>query len=1037
MIVARQRKAETFPSKLDHYAIITTGKISAAAQLAVQTINQEHEGSGLFAVELLAWEKITNLLRQYPDIEQQFYGSLRGEEISQMNAKLDYLATLSESAASASPANEPKSVKPLDPYSTVPPQPPNYIVRSEVYEPIIQDLLSTTSNVALTALEGMGGVGKTMVALGVCSDERIRQAFPDGIVWLTIGKQADMPLEKRIEYVAKALNSDFREYTEATYRTLMKDKAVLIVLDDVWTPGAIGPFRLYAGRSRLLYTTRDKTLSSLGDNKHEIGIVDEEHARCFLAHWSGREAKAPPEPYASHILSECQGLVLGLALIGSTLRGQPDSEWAHVVSDLKKARLKNIVRPISSQAYNTLHGCIALSVNALEREPRKRYLKLAVLLEDMSAPEKLLQCIWGEDEGEVHRTARLFVDRSLATRDAEDNIRLHDFQLDYIRGEHPKPAVLALAHSALLRSIHVIRSHPGQFTSQMSGRLLAHIAQPGVKAYLNELDRNAQRPRLRPIWPALRAAGGPDLRILEGHTAWVSAVALSCDGRFAVSGSDDQTLRVWDLEGKQPPRVLKGHLAAVNAVALTGDGRFAVSGSDDRTLRVWDLEGKQPPRVLEGHTSTVNAVALSADCRFALSGCTDGTLRVWDLEGKQPPRVLEGHTYARVLEGHTYERYTYAVYAVALSGDGRFAVSGSSDRTLRVWDLEGKQPPRILEGHSAAVNAAALSADGRFAISGSDDHTLRVWDLEGKQPPRILEGHMAAVNAVALTGDCRFAVSGSSDRTLRVWDLKGRQPPLILEGHTSGVRAVALSDDGRLAVSASYDESLVLWDLKGTQRPPTLDGRPFALSALAVSGDGRVAISDSPDQTLRVWHLEGKQPPRVLEDHTGGVCAVALSGDSRFAVSGSQDHTLRVWDLVGKQPPRILDGHTASVWAVALSGDGRFAISGSHDRTVRVWDLERKQPPRILEGHKAEIWAVALSGDGRFAVSGSDDHTLRVWDLEGNKPPRILDGYTILIRALALSGDGRVAVTGSTDGTLWVWDLEGKQPPFILEGHTA
>jgi hypothetical protein len=123
---------------------------------------------------------------------------------------------------------------------------------------------------------------------------------------------------------------------------------------------------------------------------------------------------------------------------------------------------------------------------------------------------------------------------------------------------------------------------------------------------------------------------------------------------------------------------------------------------------------------------------------------------------------------------------------------------------LRVWDLQGKQPPRILEGHTGWVSAVALSGDGRFAVSGSRDWSLRLWDLQGKQPPRVLEGHTAGVNAVTLSGDGRFAVSGSSDGSVRVWDLQGKQPPRIHGGHTDGVSAAALSFRRSAARSPLY-----------------------------------------------------------------------------------------------------------------------------------------------------------------------------------------------------------------------------------------
>jgi WD40 repeat protein len=155
---------------------------------------------------------------------------------------------------------------------------------------------------------------------------------------------------------------------------------------------------------------------------------------------------------------------------------------------------------------------------------------------------------------------------------------------------------------------------------------------------------NSLRQRLERMvgWPSPALTTGPYAcgtwdgdeppRVLEGHSNWVGRVALSADGRRAVSGSRDKTLRVWDLEGSQPPRVLEGHNNWVNSVTVSADGRMVVSGSGDKTVRVWDLQSGEPPSVLEGHSNQINSVMLSADGRRAVSGSSDKTVRVWDLE---------------------------------------------------------------------------------------------------------------------------------------------------------------------------------------------------------------------------------------------------------------------------------------------------------------------------------------------------------------------------------------------------------------------
>jgi WD40 repeat protein len=143
--------------------------------------------------------------------------------------------------------------------------------------------------------------------------------------------------------------------------------------------------------------------------------------------------------------------------------------------------------------------------------------------------------------------------------------------------------------------------------------------------------RRLGRPWFRLLHPPQTNPNPALRRVLSGHDGWVLAVALSADGRHALSGSNDKTLRWWDVHTGECRRVLAGHDKWVNAVALSSDGRHALSGSRDRTLRWWDLRTGQCRLVLERHDNDVAAVALSADGGHALSGGGDGTLRWWDL----------------------------------------------------------------------------------------------------------------------------------------------------------------------------------------------------------------------------------------------------------------------------------------------------------------------------------------------------------------------------------------------------------------------
>jgi len=163
----------------------------------------------------------------------------------------------------------------------------------------------------------------------------------------------------------------------------------------------------------------------------------------------------------------------------------------------------------------------------------------------------------------------------------------------------------------------------------------------------------------------------------------------------------------------------------IRAYAFSPDGRRALTGVNDKTVRLWDLETGRCLRVLEGHTNLVLTVAWSTDQRRALSGSADSTLRLWDVETGRCLRVLEGHTDV--------------VWNVALSADHCHALSSSEDKTVRLWDVETGHCLRVLEGHIERVLSVAWSADCSYVLSGSADSTVRLWEVQTGRCLRVLE----------------------------------------------------------------------------------------------------------------------------------------------------------------------------------------------------------------------------------------------------------------------------------------------------------
>jgi len=959
-------------------------------------------------------------------------------------------------------------------FNNAPGLPENLVRRPETLQVLRNHLFAqgTHRNIALTALHGMGGIGKTVLAQELCHDDVVQQAFPDGVFWFTIGQESSVDFGSRMKGVP-GLNRLLGEYEgeEACinqYRDVLQKRAVLIVLDDVWNANDVKRFYAESPRSRLLFTTRDASIAaSFGAREFKVELLTVAQSEEVLTLWSGWKAKPLPSA-AKEIVQECGRLPLALSMIGASLRGEPSASWTGVADHLRQADLSLIEGEVATYQHTSFLRAIEVSLEALEvksPQDKERYLALAVLPEDMEAPIQILRVLWGLDEFETRRVAKRLVELSLAQRDSgEKGIRLHDLQLDYLRRQHDDQKALALIVGAMRLSAHVIDKDPTQFSSQIIGRLLLHQYVPTIGQFIVKTADRTGKPWLRPLQAALNMPGTSLQRTLAGHSNVVTAVALTENGRLAVSASWDKTLKVWDVVSGRELHTLTGHTGPLYAVALTADGTVAVSASGD-TLKVWDVDSGRELHTVAGHTGIDSAIALSADGRLAVSASGGHTLKVWDVVSGRELRTLacnskgvsaialtadgrlavsasDDHTLtvwevssARKL--HTLAGHTEEVRAVAITADGRLAVSASFDNTLKVWDLVRGRELHTLAGHSGRVLAVVVTPDGRKAVSASDDATLKVWEVTSGRELRTLVGHTHQVHAVALAAGGQLAVSASWDNTLKVWDVDSGGELQNLAGHSSSVNAVALTPDGRRAVSASWDTTLKVWELGRERGIPTLAGHTDVVQAVTLTTDEKLAVSASRDKTLKVWDVDNGRELHTLVGHTDYVQAVAVTTGERLAVSASDDMTLKIWDLDSGRELHTLAGHTDAVKAVALSADGKLAVSASRDNTLKVWEVRGGRELRTLVGHTGGVYAVALTTDGRLAVSASEDHTLKIWDVDSGRELRTLAGHTDAVKAVALSADGKLAVSASQDKTVKVWDVDSGRQLRSLDGHVA
>ncbi|EJC98375.1 WD40 repeat-like protein, partial [Fomitiporia mediterranea MF3/22] len=490
--------------------------------------------------------------------------------------------------------------------------------------------------------------------------------------------------------------------------------------------------------------------------------------------------------------------------------------------------------------------------------------------------------------------------------------------------------------------------------------------------------------------------------------------------RFALPISESiphiYTIMVWDIESRQAVKCLEGHVGAVNSVALSPDGKHIVSGSDDETIRIWNVEKGQTicdPR--GGHVDAVWSVAFSHDGTRVASGAADNTIRIWE----------SGQCLSVPFEGHDDE-----VCSVAFSPDGKRVVSGSDDRTIRIWDVvTGQVVCGPLKGHTDYVRSVAFSPDGTRVVSGSEDGTVRIWDAESVHVVSgHFEGHVDEVTSVSFSPSGRLIASGSDDTTIRIWEAEsGKAVSGPFKGHSSYVLSVAFSPDGRRLASGSSDRTIRVWDtVRGNIVSGPFKGHEEQVFSVCFSSDGTRIVSGSEDQTLRIWDAHsGETISGPFRGHESWVVSVAFSPDGRRVVSGSGDKTIIIWDSEsGEVISGPLRGHTDWVWSVAFSSNGTRVASGSDDTTVLIWNAESGQVAAgPLKGHTSSVRSVAFSPDGARVVSGSNDRTIRVWDTEsGQAIFEPFEGHTSFVVSVAFSPNGRHIISGSRDHTIRMWN---------------
>ncbi len=540
----------------------------------------------------------------------------------------------------------------------VPSRPPNYLPRKDDLN-IIKELILTdtvkpvviTSAKQITALQGMGGMGKSVLAADFARTREVQKAFSDGIFWITVGLEAsDSDASGNMRLIGTNLGDDPVNYSgkkeaEASLSKILYDKVCLIILDDIWKVPQATPFvNALGSRCRLLITTRnDDVVTSLGAQEHKVEILSKPEALKLLANWCEQKVDSLPSE-AAEVSRECGYLPLALSICGAMAKS--GISWIYILEALKEADFEFIEAQLPNYPDPNVGRALKVSVDFLSREDPNavlRYQELVIFPEDELVPEATITTLW-EHTGNLKKrnVEKLLIklkDRSLLRLDGKAPnrlISLHDLQLDYLRAT---AGDLTSLHNKLLEAYGKECGNKwsdGPEDGYFFEHLAYHMKEAGRKEELRKL-----------------------LLDFEWMYTKLKKVFIIQDKTGMEVPNVNSLIRDYDyLPDDTEIGLVQGAIKlSYNAI------------SKDKT----QLAGQLLGRLLCFHEGGIQSL-LSQVCE-----CRDGVRLLPKTSSLQPP----GQLLIRTLEGHKN-----SVYAVAVTPDGRDVISGSEDRTLKIWDLK-------------------------------------------------------------------------------------------------------------------------------------------------------------------------------------------------------------------------------------------------------------------------------------------------------------------------------------------------------------
>ena len=533
----------------------------------------------------------------------------------------------------------------------------------------------------------------------------------------------------------------------------------------------------------------------------------------------------------------------------------------------------------------------------------------------------------------------------------------------------------------------------------------------------------------------------------KGHSGKITHCTFSPDGKYILSCSYDHSLKIWDADTGLEIAVLKGHTGEVNTCSFSPDGTRIVSGSSDKTLKLWDVGTYKEINTIQNE-SDVKSCSFSPDGKWIIDNCRN----IWDGKAGISISTLLKFVTSDEIDSHTLLPDNWRIVL------RQEYFSDSIGYALNIYDVKTKEIIFNFKGHTSLVTSSAFSPDGKRLVTGSLDKTLKIWNVDKNTEIMALDEN-GYLEYSQFSKDGKRIVTKDKENSLKIWDADtGMEftipdyPETPNRNYYFNVSSFAMSPNGKLIV-----DQVRVWEVETSKDISTLPRHIEYANSYLFSPDGTRIIASSrayhkkwgrlfnsigfarfeyanlkicywdanTGRKIFTYNLKKEQPAKV-ESFSPDGRLIFLSG---YDYSLGSDGSLKLLDL-----NKCLKTHYLKVLSAKIKGGDKqtfFDVSpdskkiiSNNNKTITIWDANTLKEINILNGHQEEVTSCSFSPDGKQIVSGSKDGTIKIWEMNTGSELATFKGHNGIISKCIYLPNGKLIVSAGEDGTLKLWNLK-------------